>query len=118
MKCWKQERRDPYKLVVDIDLDSNNVTESDLFFQKPRSFLNRLNDRLRKMLDRSPEDSMPDFDKTFFDFGMFMFSIVEASVFMRKKYSDSLHSIKNTSEILTLKQTFEISEQLILKTIR
>ena len=117
MKCWKQVRRDPYKLVVDTDLVSNNVTESDLFFQKSRSF-NRLNDRLRKMLDRSPEDSMPDFDKTFFDFGMFMFSIVESFVFMRKKYSDSLHSIKNTSEILTLKQTFEISEQLILKTIR
>ena len=30
---------------------------------KSRSFLNGVNDRLRKMLDRSPEDSMQDIDK-------------------------------------------------------
>ena len=28
-----------------------------------RSFLNRVNDRFRKILDRSPEDSMQDIDK-------------------------------------------------------
>ena len=30
---------------------------------KSRSFLNRVNDRLRKMLDRSPDNSMQDIDK-------------------------------------------------------
>ena len=44
-----------------------------------------------------------------------MSSTVEASVFMGKNYSDNLHSIKNTCENLTLKQMFEISEQLILE---
>ena len=44
-----------------------------------------------------------------------MSSTLEASVFMRKKYSDNLHSIKNTVENLTLKQMLEISEQLILE---
>ena len=34
---------------------------------------------------------------------------------MGKNYSDNLHSIKNTAEIFTLKQMFEISEQLILE---
>ena len=44
-----------------------------------------------------------------------MSSTVEASVFIGKNYSDNLHSIKNTGEKLTLKQMFEISEQLILE---
>ena len=36
-------------------------------------------------------------------------------MFMGKNYSDNLHSIKNTDENLTLKEMFEISEQLILE---
>ena len=46
---------------------------------------------------------------------MFMSSKLEASVFMGTNYSDNLHSIKNTGENYTLKQMFEISEQLILE---
>ena len=52
----------PNKLVVDIDMDSD-AAESDLS-PKSRSFLNRVNDRLRKILNRSPEDSMQDIDKS------------------------------------------------------
>ena len=37
-------------------------TESSLSLRS-RSFLNRVNDRLRKMLDRCPEDSTQDIDK-------------------------------------------------------
>ena len=54
-----------------------------------------MNDRLRKMLNRSPEDPMQDIDKRSMSWGMFMASTVEASVFMGKNYSDNLHSIKN-----------------------
>ena len=50
------------KLVVDIDMGSDTAAESDLSL-KSRSFLNRVNDRLRKMLDRSPEDAMQDIDE-------------------------------------------------------
>ena len=50
------------KLVVDIDLDSATAAESDLSF-KSGSFLNRVNDRLRKMLNRFPEDAMQDINK-------------------------------------------------------
>ena len=50
------------KFVIDDDMDSDTVTESN-FSLRLRSFLNRVNDRLRKMLDRSPEDSMQDIDK-------------------------------------------------------
>ena len=38
------------KFVIDDDMDSDTVTESN----RSRSFLNRVNNRLRKMLDCSP----------------------------------------------------------------
>ena len=50
------------KLVIAIDVDSDTASESDLSL-KSLSFLNNVNDRLRKMLNRSPEDSMQDIDK-------------------------------------------------------
>ena len=102
------------KLEIDIEMDSDTATESYLSLQS-RSFLHRVNARLRKMLNRSPEDSMQDIDKRSLIWWMFISSTVDASVFMGKNYSDSLHSIKNTVENLTLKMMFEISEQLILE---
>ena len=50
------------KFVIDDDTDSDTATESNLSLRS-RSFLNTVNDRLRKMLDRSPEDAMQDTDK-------------------------------------------------------
>ena len=76
------------KFVIDVDMDSDTTAESDLSL-KPRSFLNRVNDRLRKMLDRSPEDSMQDIDKRSMIWRMFVSSTLEASVFMGKNYSDN-----------------------------
>ena len=49
------------QFVIDDDMDSD-TTESNLSLES-RSFLHRVNDRLRKMLDHSPEDSMQDIDK-------------------------------------------------------
>ena len=50
------------KFVIDDDMDSETATESSLS-PRSRSFLNRVNDRVRKMLDCSPEDAMQDIDK-------------------------------------------------------
>ena len=94
----RTERPVSNELVIDIDMDSATAAISDLSL-KSRSFLNRVNDRLRKMLNRSPEDSMQDIDKRSMIWGMFMSSTLEASVFMGKNYSDNLHSIKNTGKI-------------------
>ena len=102
------------ELDINIDMDSDTATEWDLS-PTSHSFLNRVNDLLRKMLNRSPEDSMQDIDKRSMIWRMFMSSTLGASVFMGKNYSDTFHSIKNTGENLTLKKMFEISEQLILK---
>ena len=101
-------------VIDDDDMDSDTATASNLSLRS-RSFLNRVNDRLRKMLDRSPEDAMQDIDKRSMIWRMLMSSTVEASVFMGKNYTDNLHSIKNTGKNLTLKQMFEVSEKLILE---
>ena len=50
------------KFVIDDDMDSDTVTESNLSL-KSRSFLSRVNDRLRKILDHSSKDAMQDIDK-------------------------------------------------------
>ena len=94
-----------------IDDKCDTVTESNLS-PKSRSFLHRVNDRLRKILDHSSKDAMQDIDKRSMIWGMFMSSTLEASVFMGKNYSEILHSIKNTGNNLTLKQMFDMSEKL------
>ena len=57
-------------VIDDDDMDSDTVTESN-FSLKSRSFLNRVNDRLRKILDHSSEDAM---QKRSLIWGMFMSS--------------------------------------------
>ena len=49
-------------VIDDDDMDSDTATESNLSL-KSRSFLNKVNDRLRKILDHSSKDAMQDIDK-------------------------------------------------------
>ena len=72
-------------VIDDDDMDSNTATESDLSL-KSRSFLRRVNDRVRKILDQSSKDAMQDSDRHSVIWGMFMSSTLEASVFMGKHY--------------------------------
>ena len=51
------------KFVIDDDMDSDTVTESNLSLRS-RSFLNRVNDRFRKILCRFSDDAMQDIDKS------------------------------------------------------
>ena len=101
-------------VIDDDDMDSNTVTESDLSL-KSRSFLHRVNDRLRKMLDRSSKDAMKVIDKHPLIWRMFMSSTLEASAFMGKNFSENFHFIKNTGNNLTMKQMFDMSEKLIVR---
>ena len=61
------------KFVIDDDMDSISTTESN-FSLRSQSFLNRVNDRLRKMLNHLPEDAMQDIDKRSMIWCMFMSS--------------------------------------------
>ena len=80
-------------IVDDDDMDSDTVAESDMSL-KSRSFLHKVNDRVRKMQDQSSKDATQDSNKHSLIWGMFMSSTLEASVFMGKKYPDNVHSIK------------------------
>ena len=72
-------------------MDSNTVTESDLSV-KSRSFLHRVNDWVRKMLDQSSKAAAQDSNKHSLIWWMFMTSTLEASIFMWKEYSEKLRS--------------------------
>ena len=91
----------------------DDETESDLSLGS-RSFLNRVNDRVRKRQKRSSMNVTEDGEKHSVIWRMFLSSTLQASVFMGKNYSDNWHSIKNTRKDLTMKQMFDISEKLIV----
>ena len=74
-------------IVDDDDLDSNTIAGSDMSL-KSRSFLHRVNDRVRKMLDQSSKDATQDSNKHSVILGMFLSSTIQASVFVGKNYSE------------------------------
>ena len=61
-----------------------------------RSFLDRVNDQVRKRQKRSSMNVTEDDEKHSVTWGMFMSVTLESAVFMGKNYSDNWHSIKNT----------------------
>ena len=99
-------------IVDDDDMDSDTVAESDTSLN--RSFLHRVNDRVRKMLDQSSKDATQDSHKHSLIWWMLMSSTFQASVCMGKECSENLRSIKSTWNNLTMKQMFDISEKLIV----
>ena len=89
----------------------NDGTESELSMGS-RSFLNRVNDQVRKRQKRSSMNAAENDEKHSMICGMFMSVTLESAVFMGKNYSDNCHSIKNTRD-LTMKQMFDISARLV-----
>ena len=62
------------RFIVDADdMDSDTVAKSEMSL-KSRSFLHRVNDRVRKMLDQSSKDATHDSNKHSLIWGMFMSS--------------------------------------------
>ena len=77
-----------------------------------RSFLNRVNDQVRKRQERSSMNVTQDSEKLSVIWSMFMSSTLESAVFMGKNYLDKCHSVTNTKD-LTVKQMFDISAKLV-----
>ena len=73
----------------------DDETESELSLGS-RSFLNRVNDQVRKRQKRSSMNVTEDSEKHSLIWRMFMSSTLQSSVCMGKNYSDNWHSIKNT----------------------
>ena len=113
VKCSEQERRRLLDdmIVIDHDMDSDGVTESDLSL-KSRSFLNRVNDRLRKMPDCSSQDGMQDNDKPSMTEGTFMSSTLQAISFhgeeLLKQFAFTMKQMSDISEKLIVGQSDEI----------
>ena len=89
----------------------NDETELDLSLGS-RSFLDRVNDQVRKRQKRSSMNVKENDEKHSMICGMFMFATLESAVFMVKNYLDNCHSITNTRD-LTLKQMLDISARLV-----
>ena len=79
----------------DDDMDSDTVAETDMSLIS-RSFLHRVNDRVRKIQDQSSKDATQDSNKHSLLWRIFISSTLEASVFMGK----------NSLEIFTFHQKY------------
>ena len=116
---WKKkkitiERRNPFvcrQRGAQQFVIGDDETESDMSLGS-RSFLNKVNDQVRKRQKRSSMSVTEDSEKHSVIWGMFMSSTLESSVFMEKNYSDIWHSIKNTKD-LTMNQMFDVSAKLV-----
>ena len=93
-------------------MDSNTVAESDMSLES-RSFLHRVNDRVRKMLDQSSKDSTQDSNKHSFYGQVYVFDITSIC-FHGNGMFRKIRSIKNSGNNLTLKQMFDISAKLVV----
>ena len=89
----------------------NDEAESELSVGS-RSFLNRVNDQVRKRQTRSSMTVTENEEKHSMVWRMFMSVTLESAVFMGMNYLDNRHSITNTKD-LTLKQMFDISARLV-----
>ena len=98
--------------VIDDDMDFDTATESNLS-QRSRSFLKIVNDRMRKMLDRSPEDAMQDIDKRSMIWWTCLRHWKHLCSWERLLRQFAFH--QKYRDNLTLKQMFEISEKLMLE---
>ena len=79
---------------------------------KKKTFLERVNDQVRKRQKRSSMNVTENDEKHSVICGMFMSVTLESAVFMGKSYLNNCHSIANTKDP-TLRQMFDISTRLV-----
>ena len=90
----------------------NDETELELSVES-RSFVNRVNDQVRKRQKRI-SNVAEDGEEHSMIWGMFMAVTMESAVFMGKNFQNNQNSIVNTAD-LTLKQMLDISAKLVAK---
>ena len=88
----------------------NDEAELELTVES-RSFVNRVNDQVRKRQNRISTVT-EDGETHSMIWGIFMTFTMESAVFMRKNYLNNCQSIANTTD-LTLRQMFDISTRLV-----
>ena len=88
----------------------NDGTELELSVES-RSFMNRVNDQVRKRQERI-SNVAGDGEEHSMTWEVLMAVTMESAVFMGKNYLNKCHSIANTTD-LTLKQMFDTSAKLV-----
>ena len=88
----------------------SDTTELELSVES-RSFVNRVNDQVRKRQKRI-SNVAGEGEKHSIIWGIFMAVTIESATFMGKNYQNNCNSIANTTD-LTLKQMFDISAKLV-----
>ena len=101
----RRNRACPQEFVV-----GNDETELELSVES-RSFVNRVNDQVRKRLKRISNVTGNGEEHSMI-WGMFMAVTMESAVFMGKNFQNNKNSIVNSAD-LTLKQMFDISAKLV-----
>ena len=90
-------------VIDDYAMDSDTATESNHSL-KSRSFLNRVNDRLRKKLDLSSKDAM-----------QYICLLHWKHMYSWERITQKMNiPSKNSGKDLTMKQMFDMSEKLIV----
>ena len=100
-----QREARPQQFVI-----GNDEAELELSVES-RSFVNRVNDQVRKRQKRI-SNVTEDGEKHSMIWRMFITVIMESAVFMGKNYLNNCQSIANTTD-LTLQQIFDISTRLV-----
>ena len=100
-----QEEVRPQQFVM-----GNDETELE-FSVESRSFVNRVNDKVRKR-QRRMSNVAGEGEEHSILWGMFMAVTMNAATFMGKNFQDNQNSIMNTTD-LTLKKMFDISAKLV-----
>ena len=100
-----QREARPQQFVI-----GNDETELELSVES-RSFVNRVNDQVRKRQKRI-SNVAEDGEKHSVIWRIFMTVTMESAVFMGKNYLNNCQSIANTTD-LTLKQMYDISTRLV-----
>ena len=100
-----QEMARPQNIVM-----GNDETELELSLES-RSFVNRVNDQVRKRQKRI-SNVAEDGEEHSMIWGMFMAVTMESAVFMGKNFQNNHNSIVKTAD-LTLKQMFDKSAKLV-----
>ena len=101
------ERGNPLSALKEEQCHSNSSLEDEAELELSlgsRSFLDRVNDHVRKRQKRSSMNVTENDEKHSVIWRMFMSVTLESAVFMGKNYLDNRHSITNTKD-LTMKKS-------------
>ena len=87
--------------------------ECDILCARSISFKEKVDERLRLILNRLPGDEMKGIDKNSLIWGIFTTSSLHAAIFLGREYSENLHSTRNTGQKPSVQKLFGATLTLI-----